>query len=551
MRKRRKMGFFLLSFSLFLCVSAGSLSCSSAKPTDMRALVPADALVYLETNDLAAALQPIIDSKPFTEAAKYKPDISALKGLQIAVAVTGFKTSDEKVDKELFIGRIQPNFVAIADTHAWNFQAVGFAEKKLGSFVTKIYDSEPSLEITDKNGGKYFIWTANDGRKAHALVIDSLIYFSNDETAIDKCLSVRHGETDSILKTGKIQPADPQTLASGYVSTDGVAQIANIVGLQLASESSQESEVQSVITDIVPQLLRNSITEISWRATRSQFGIEDEYTVRLKPDVAKVFNETLAMPASNSAFQETDFEDFIPTEAASITRYVLRDPLMSWRSVLFTFSGLVEPKYAPMLGVMSGSVLDNYEIEDPELFFGSVIDRRILTARIDQNGDEAVVITKVKDIEQFKRSLSKDIDFSKPGESAGEALLWRSADSEITIAVLKTKVLRDDTDYADLVIIGDSGGVEKCLQAKSTGNDFTKRERYKQFEITTATALTISNEIDPEGKLIGVLSEKKERNQVLRQRTFTSTWYDEIGMYRHTMSDFGLIGSIIAWLDDE
>ena len=58
----------------------------------MRSLAPAETLVYLETNDLAAALQPIVDSKPFNEVAKSKPDFSALKGVQLAVAVTGFET---------------------------------------------------------------------------------------------------------------------------------------------------------------------------------------------------------------------------------------------------------------------------------------------------------------------------------------------------------------------------------------------------------------------------------------------------------------------------
>src|SRR6266513_2094796 len=157
MRKSRKAVLWL-SFSLCLCVSAVNFSCAT-KPTDMRSLVPADSLVYLETNDLAAALQPIVDSKPFNEVAKRKPDFSTLKGVQLAVAVTGFETREEKLTDEHSIGRIQPHFVAVADTHAWNYQAVGFAEQKLGAFVEKIYDSEPMLEKSDKNGGKYFTWT--------------------------------------------------------------------------------------------------------------------------------------------------------------------------------------------------------------------------------------------------------------------------------------------------------------------------------------------------------------------------------------------------------
>ena len=235
---------FSFAFYLLIFTIAVQLSCSS-KPSDMRSLVPADTLVYLETNDLAAAIQPIIDSKPFNEAAKYKPDLSAIKGVQLAVAVTGFETTEEKLNDEQSIGSIRPRFVAVADTHAWNWQAVGFAEKKLGSFVASIYDSEPALEESDKNGGKYFTWTAKDGRKAYALVIDSLIYFGNDESSIDKCLAVKRGETDSIAKSGKVGAADPQTLASGYVGPDGIAQISNIVGLKLASETSEESEIQS------------------------------------------------------------------------------------------------------------------------------------------------------------------------------------------------------------------------------------------------------------------------------------------------------------------
>ncbi|MGB5013127.1 MAG: hypothetical protein WBO68_03780, partial [Pyrinomonadaceae bacterium] len=86
----------------------------------MRTLVPAETLVYLETNDLAVALQPIVDAKPFMEVAKSKPDLSALKGVQLAVAVTGFETSEEKLTDEHSVGRVQPRFVAVADTHAWN-----------------------------------------------------------------------------------------------------------------------------------------------------------------------------------------------------------------------------------------------------------------------------------------------------------------------------------------------------------------------------------------------------------------------------------------------
>jgi hypothetical protein len=230
----------------------------------MRSLVPADTLVYLETNDLAGALQPVVDSKPFKEVAKTTPDLSALKGVQLAVAVTGFETTEEKLTEEHSVGHVQPRFVAAADTHKWNFQALRFAEDKLDTFVEDVYDSEPTLEKSDKLGGKYFTWTAKDGRKAFALVIDSLIYFGNDESAIEKALAVRRGEADSIAQTGKVQPAAADTLASGYISTDGIAQIASIIGLKLAADVDEDADLRSAVVAVIPERIRNSVNEIRW-----------------------------------------------------------------------------------------------------------------------------------------------------------------------------------------------------------------------------------------------------------------------------------------------
>lgn len=278
----------------------------------MRSLVPAETLVYLETNDLAAALQPIVDSKPFAEAAKSKPDVSALKGVQLAVAVTGFETSEEKLNDEQSVGRIQPRFVAIADTRAWNYQAVAFAEQKIGSFVEDVYNSEPALEKSDKHGGKYFVWTAPDGRRAFALVIDSLIYFGNDESSLDKALTVRRGEADSILQTNKIQPADPKTLAFGYISTDGVAQIAALIGVKFASESKEDSELQTAIVDVLPQLIRNSITDVTWTVARSEQGVEDKFVVEIPPSRTDKSDEIL------SEIADSIIEDVEDTTAGEV-----------------------------------------------------------------------------------------------------------------------------------------------------------------------------------------------------------------------------------------
>jgi hypothetical protein len=235
--------------------------------------------------------------------------------VQLAVAVTGFETSEEKISDEQSVGSIQPRFVAVAETHAWNYQAAAFAEQKLGGFVEQIYDSEPKLEKSDKYGGKYFVWTADDGRKANALVIDSLIYFSSDEAAIEKCLAVRRGEADSILSTTKIQPAAADTFASGYVTTDGVAQIAALISLKFASESKEDNELQTAIVDVLPQLIRSSITDVSWTAKKAERGVEDKFVIQMPPNRTDKSDEILSEIADSII---DDIEDTSADELVKI-----------------------------------------------------------------------------------------------------------------------------------------------------------------------------------------------------------------------------------------
>lgn len=516
------------SASLHLCVFALillSLSCGS-KPKDLRLLVPADSLIYLETNDLAAALQPIIDSKPFNEVAKSKPDFSALKGVQLAIAVTGFETSEEKVDDEQVIGRIQPHFVAIADTHAWNFQAVGFAEQKLGSFVEKIYNSQPTLEKTEKNGGKYFTWTAQDGRKAFALVIDAIIYFGNDETSIEKCLAVRRNEADNIAKTGKLQPADKQTLAAGYISPDGIAQIANIAGIQLASEVSDESEVQSAVAGIVPQLLRNSISAINWTSKKSGQEVEDTYSISMAHDVADVFNETFVPGGRASESLYSDLKNI-----QSATRYNVKSPQVAWHSVLQVLQSKSDPFKARIIGELSPLAFEPYGIRDAELFLSSV-DSNIITANVSFEDDEhAFAVAAMSDIPKVKKSLISDLI---PVNDS----FWRSDEYDIT-AVFR----------GDYITIGSQHGLAVVLSHGAEPAPTPSTDMLTKFEQSKAPIATWGTGDYAASQIAEMLSEKSEAKA--NSTYFTETRFTKTGIERKTTSDFGLIGSIIAQLGQD
>ncbi|MFM9904901.1 MAG: hypothetical protein ACKVQJ_10070 [Pyrinomonadaceae bacterium] len=492
----------------------------------MRTLAPAETLVYLETNDLGAALQPIVDSKPFTDVAKSKPDFSALKGVQLAVAVTGFETSEEKLTDEHSVGRVQPHFVAIADTHAWNYQANAFAEKKLGGFVEEIYDSQPTLEKSDKNGGKYLTWTAKDGRRAYALVIDSLIYFGNDETSIDKCLAVKRGEADSLAKAGKVRPGDPATLASGYVGPDGIAQIANIVGLKFASEAADESEVQSAIAGILPQLLRNSITEICWTATKTKEGIEDKYLVTMPTDIANVFNETMA---SGGHADSTAF-NWLPSDVSTATRYDFKDTQIAWRSLLLVIQKKLDPSAANALVAFSRLFFEPYGISDPDIFFSAGVN--VATANFSAEGDKPVLRTNFIDEGKFHNSLLKDLRVQRSDGS-------RHTDDEDIRAF-----------QIGVTMVSGEGEAVKSLYPFYVANDKknTLADSIPADLGKDAVVFTVGHDTVTTLSLVDILAHEGHGDTKSVSTYFTETRFTKSGMERKTTSDFGLIGSIIAAL---
>lgn len=514
--------------SVFICVHLWLVSSCVSKPADLRTVIPADTLVYLETNDLGKALSTVTENEKFKNLAKSQPDLSALNGLKLAVAVTGFQTKEQQLTEENSLLNFQPRFVAVAETNAWNFQAIGFTENQLGSFINEVYGGEVLLDTSDKHGGKYFVWTAQDGRKAYGLVVGSLIFLGNDESAIEKCLAVKRGEAEPISKNPKITDGD--RLAFGYVSPDGIGQLSNIAGIQMALGASEEDEVKSFIARVLPEVLRNSVREASWVSTRTEQGIDDKYTIVTDPEIAKVFSETL----SSSSGSNENFSEFLPDGILSTTRYQLRDPQIAWRSVLLTAQKQTDAVSGNLLMAFSGSLFEPYGVEDAEKFLSS-IGQNVTTVRFDAESEKVVVIALARDKERIKRSLAKEIDFAKPPEKIFNAEVWKSIDGEFAAIFIDS-----------FLILGEAVSALRCLEAKDRAKDTSINPNLKSFLESSASSVTLTRENDSASKIVEALNEPKKENERIGTSYITETRFNQNGIERRTISDFGLIGSIIA-----
>lgn len=488
---------------------------------DLRGFAPNDAIGYFEINDLSKTLDALTENKTFQELAKNKKDFSALKNVQIAVIVTGFETSEKQVTDENSVLNFKPHFVIIAETHAWEFQTNSLVKNQLKAFVEEQYGDDAKLEISGNN----FVWTANDGRKAFAFVEKSRIYFANDETAIEKCLAAKRGETESLLKNENLQRAfllkPENNLAFGYISPEGIAQIANLTGVSAAIETTEDEDERSFIARVLPQIVRNTTQEVVWTAQKNGQRIEDKIFISLTTEVSSVLDETLNAPTET----ETNAPEFLPYDVYSATLYKLRNPQIAWRSLLLVTAKNTDAVSGKLIIEFSGNLLEPYGISDAETFLSS-IGSDILTAQFDASGEKSVSIVTVKSAENVKKSIA-EINFNSAPENLENAEIWQSKDKLLTAAFIENKL-----------ILGDAESVLKCLQTK-------QNEQYlKSFPASSAVSVTYAKDLDSAEKIIAVLGDVAENKNVSTFYTI-ETRFTEKGIERGTISDFGLLGMIL------
>lgn len=502
-----------------------SIACRTPPKTEMKNLAPQDALIYLETSDVARTLGALAASPAFQESAKDKPDFSALENVQMAIVVSGFETSE--TDSAL---NLKPRFVALVETHAWSWQTVSFAENQIDDFVRKNYGDDAKLEKTDESAGKFFIWTANDGRQTFAFVAGSLIYFGNDRAGLEKCLAVKKAAGESLAKNESFKRAYTENnLAFGYVSAEAVKQIADLAGVSAAVNASGAAEERNFIARVVPQILRNTTGEIVWTANRAPGGIEDKFSVGLNAETAAVLNEILSERANASA----DLKVFLPADVFSATQYNLKNPLLAWRGLLLLTAKNTDVLSGKILMQFSDKLLEPYGVADAETFL-QAIDAPILTAQLDANGEQSVSAVVVKDAAKLKTSLSEDINFKLAPEKISGAEVWFSSDKKLAAAFVE-----------NFLILGDGVSVLKCLTAKTGGQKSSNNSAFQKFAASGAVASTFGRDVDAAEKTVRALASARDENRRLATFYATETRFTAKGFERITVSDFGVIGTIL------
>lgn len=473
----------------------------------------------MESRDLRRTIGAITDSAAFAKISKTKPDLTAVDGVAMSLAVTGFESSEYAVDGDSSVLNFRPRFVAAIETGAWSWQTTSFIEDKVGEFINEAYGGGVELTTSPRDGGQYFVWTAQDGRKAFALQLGSLVLFGNDESAIDKCLAVKRGESESIAGDPKL--SNDESIAFAHVAPQGVAQIANIYGISLAMEAGEDPEVKSFIARVLPEILRSSVREVTWQATAGDGAIVDRYDVVLSDASTRIFSESMAAGGTDGE----ELSAFIPRGSETATRYDLADAQLAWKSVLINSRGATDAVSGKLIETFSTGLFEAYAIENPDLFLASVAGP-IVTVKLDADSDDAAVIARTTNPAEAKRSVANEINFVKAPEKVGDVELWTSEDGDIAAAFA-----------GSFVILGDAEVVRKCVAERQTGAAAEHR-----FE--AAPISTVSTDADTPASLARALGTPSGGSSTQTHRV--STNFDGQGMHRTVRSEYGLLGTLIA-----
>ena len=498
---------------------------------NLTTLVPADTILYLETPDLGFALKALVANEAFDSAVS-RPDFSALDGMPVAVAVSGFDASEKALNDGASEANWRPRFVAISETGFFSWQARSFIEAKLGPFIESSLGGDVRLEKSAIEGGDKYVWSANDGRRSFALLLGSRIYFSNDEPLLDRCLEVERNNQPNLSSNSRIAILKANSSKSamlGFLSADGVASVSNLMGMSTAISSTDDEVARSLIARTIPQVIQGSVKEISWTASVVKNGIEDVIEFSMDADIAeKLLASTASVEGSRGKA-----EDFISSDAQGVTRYEFSRPDVAWRTTIEIARSTVDPLNARLMDRLAGGLFESFGITDHGVFLLAA-KGRIVSGRFDSEGEEVVAVTEVSDFEAIKPALGL-VDFSLPAQDLEGAQLWKSADGDFAAASI-----------GSFAIVGDAESVVRCIKAHAAGSTLAKRPIYPPFTESTAPIVTFGTDSETAEQIIDALAARTDANQRITSGFVTETRFGGRGIQRKTTSPFGLFGTLVS-----
>jgi hypothetical protein len=564
----------LLAILSLVVLLAAWLWWNRPQAVDMAAYVPAESLVYLETNSLPEivggltstdawrALAPPAGLSPNVGRVGWLSRLSAWSGIgsaetvvfsraQVAVAVLGFEVTEESST----VRDIKPRIALVAETHTGAARVQTAVTKLIGNYARRKY-GEPSILRDEANDSTFINWTTPDGkRKIVAAINESVAIVGNDEEAVRACLAVRMGERASLANDAQLAEMRQRmgannSLAFGYVSPVGVGRLLEMAAVAYAGQIAADPKAQSAAAILIPQLASRILGSVAWSSAISEGAVVDKYYLHLQNELASRLQTPLAPAAANNARAG----DLLPADTNQLTIYNYRDPEAAWRGLNAAISSQLEITIAPLVGRFLAESLQPFGIDSPHDFLRAA-GPEIATARLDSEGSALVLLAPVRERETLQGLVRKRLGAGAKSQRVGAAEMLVAADEERGAASFS----------GDYLIIGGAEEVRRCLEENAASRTLGSVKAFQQAPRPAeandaANVVTYTNDYDPARRFISFLGRQNgvrnsppdaaalQRSLAALPYALSETRLVEGGFEKKTRSAFGQFGAMLVQL---
>lgn len=549
---------FLITPLVLVAVLTAWLWWVRPRPVDMSAYAPADALLYLETNnpmDVATALAntdawKIVDdltgdrwriedtwSTKFVKWTGFGPAKSVIvTRAQLAVVITELGVSQQEDSLT-----VKPEGALLVETHTSASRIRSPLEQTLKQFAENAY-GQPTLRRTNLDGFEFIEWVAPSGsRRVIATITGSLIIIGNTERSVLRILAVvSHREPslrdDPDFSRLRLDLQADKALAFGYVPAKSSHRLLAVAVPMVLGRAPGNSEFERLIDSASAKI----VSSLGWSAGRFKDGIEDRYRVDLQPTMVTKLKESFSCRESDSSLNE-----MLPDDFASLTNYDFQNPAMAWQGMRTSVAFQVDALSAIFFSSLMKSALLPYGISDPDKFL-SQFEGPVITSRIEAENSGSLLIARMRDANAMRDLLTKGMGF-RPIDGKQDIELFNNNDGEFAAAILN-----------GFVVIGPATEVSRYVQkVPSTG----RNQSSASFRIRSTPSLngscifTYTNDTERVRTFVSsivaasgrtpIWSDKNEQELKSLPYSTTETSLGEHGFVRVTRSSLGQFSSLL------
>jgi hypothetical protein len=526
------------------------------RKVDMAQYAPADALVYLECNDIPALARGITATSAWKEIGstlglKSSQELDRWVTLAGSFGIGNAQTvvfsrsqvalvllSLDAIEENSTLN-IKPEGALIVETHTspWRLKPVlesslqHFAEKTYGPVTLKRYNEDAD----------YLEWSPAAGNRRIVAAVDgSVAIVGNSKRAVQACLESRRGQRpslrgDTALRRMRAKVDAAHALTFGYVSSGNATKLFSWAAPILIGREPGDSNLARILTKNAEKILG----AIGWSSRLSNGGIEDRFFVSLEPSVVTRLQPAFKLGPANGSFWSV-----VPGDVESITIYRAETPVLAWNA-LRAVSSQFDALSAVLFNSLLKSALMPYGIEDAQRFLNAV-GPELATMKLRQGSDGTILLARAVDRialqQMFQRGLSKEADL----------YVSDVGDKKFAAAFVD-----------QYFVIGDPDDVRGLLEARNSKRTMQDDNRLRSLTAftpeTSASIVTYANDNERVRNFLATVSalkggSAKPPDSLSNSRVLfatTETGLDDEGLERRTRSAFGQFSTLVGLLKQQ